>query len=274
MASAEKSENRFEKDAERYATYLETPEGRLRADLAFANVQELLPVTTGERPLRALDLGCGTGTTAIRMARLGIHVTLLDSSASMLALAEHAAVEAGIRDRVTVKHREAPNLAEVFPGESFDIVLCHNLLEYVEDPGEVLCGAARVLRDSAGVLSVLVRNQAGDVMKAALRAGDLAAAESTLTAEWGQETLYGGKVRLFTPGLLEAILKDAGLIIRARRGVRVVADYLPSQIARAGEYERIFALERRLGERGEFFGIARYLQCFAIRAGARLEGKR
>jgi len=32
-------ENRFENDAIRYAAYLETPEGRLRADLAFANLQ-------------------------------------------------------------------------------------------------------------------------------------------------------------------------------------------------------------------------------------------
>ena len=34
----------FESDASKYAAYLETPEGRLRADLAFANLQEFLPV--------------------------------------------------------------------------------------------------------------------------------------------------------------------------------------------------------------------------------------
>jgi len=34
---------RFESGADKYAAYLETPEGRLRLDLAFANLQEFLP---------------------------------------------------------------------------------------------------------------------------------------------------------------------------------------------------------------------------------------
>jgi hypothetical protein len=44
----------------------------------------------------------------------------------------------------------------------------------------------------------------------------------------------------------------------AERGVRVVADYLPPQIDRQAEYERIFELERKLGRRPEFAAIARY----------------
>jgi hypothetical protein len=31
---------RFRSEADKYATYLETPEGRLRLDLPFANLQE------------------------------------------------------------------------------------------------------------------------------------------------------------------------------------------------------------------------------------------
>ena len=104
----------------------------------------------------------------------------------------------------------------------------------------VLRGAARVLRDSSAILSVLVRNQAGEVFKAAIQAGDLAAAENGLTADWGQESLYGGKVRLFTPDSLRALLKDASLAAIAERGVRVLADYLPPQVSRSAEYERIF----------------------------------
>ncbi len=263
MKTGVKNESRFENDASRYAAYLETPEGRLRADLAFANLQEFLPASSGVNLLRALDLGCGTGAAAVRLARLGIHVTLLDSSAAMLALAERTIVEAGVSDKITVKRGDATQLAGIFQTGSFDFILCHNLLEYVDDPGAVLRGAARVMRDSSAILSVLVRNQAGEVLKAVLQMGDLAAAENNLTAEWGQESLYGGRVRLFTPEALEAILKDASLKINARRGVRVIADYLPAQISRSAEYERIFALECKLGKRREFFGVARYLHCLA-----------
>jgi S-adenosylmethionine-dependent methyltransferase len=263
MKTGVKNESRFENEASRYAAYLETPEGRLRADLAFANLQEFLPRSAGVNSLRALDLGCGTGAAAVRLAHLGIHVTLLDSSAAMLALAERTIVEAGVSDKIRVKRGNAAQLADIFQAGSFDVVLCHNLLEYVDDPAAVLRGAVRVMRDSSAILSVLVRNQAGEVLKAVLQRGDLAAAEQNLTAGWGQESLYGGRVRLFTPEALEAILKDAPLTITARRGVRVIADYLPAQISRSAEYERILALESKLGKRQEFFGVARYMHCLA-----------
>src|SRR5205814_5922521 len=68
------------------------------------------------------------------------------------------------------------------------VILCYNVLEYVDDPNTVLRGAARLLRTSSAIISVLVRNQAGEVLKAALQSGDLAAAEHNLTADWGEES--------------------------------------------------------------------------------------
>ena len=263
MKTGFQGESRFESDASRYAAYLETPEGRLRTDLAFANLDDFLSGSAAVSSIRALDLGCGAGSAAVRLARLGIPITLLDSSGAMLALAEQTIAEAGVKDKITVKRGDAAQLADIFQTGSFDIILCHNLLEYIDDPGAVLRGAARVLRDSSSILSVLVRNQAGEVLKAILQTGDLAAAEQNLTAEWGRESLYGGRVRLLTPETLEAILNDASLTTHARRGVRVIADYLPAQISRSAEYERIFALERKLGKRREFFGVARYMHCLA-----------
>src|SRR6266404_8997653 len=66
---------RFRTGAAKYAAYLETPEGRLRLDLAFSNLQDFLRQAT--RSLHDLDLGGGTGAIAVRLARLGLHVTVL-----------------------------------------------------------------------------------------------------------------------------------------------------------------------------------------------------
>ena len=255
---------RFRTGAAKYAAYLETPEGRLRLDLAFANLQEFLPQAT--QPLHALDIGCGTGAVAVRLARLGFHVTLLDASEPMLDFAQRAAREAGVGERIVVKHGDANRFAEPFHAGSFDVITCHNILEFVDDPGAVLRNAARALRDSSGILSILVRNQAGEVLKAALLGGDLVAAEQTLTAEWGDEALYGGRVRLFTPESLRAMLLESSLAVTAERGVRVLSDYLPPKISRTDEYERILQLERKLGRRPEFAAVARYTHCLAHRA--------
>src|ERR1700723_2323216 len=147
--SASPGSERFQSGANKYAAYLETPGGRLRSDLAFANLHDFLP-QQAEQPLRALDLGCGTGATAIRLARLGIHVTAVDCSAAMLDIARRAALEGGVAEKIVVKHGEASQLASLFPARSFDVILCHNILEYVDDPAAVLRDAA--LAPGAGPL--------------------------------------------------------------------------------------------------------------------------
>lgn len=255
---------RFQSDAEKYAAYLETPGGRLRVDLAFAGLQESLPETKAS--LRALDLGCGTGAIGVRLARLGFRVTLLDGSRSMLDLAARAAQEAGIADSIAAIRGDAGQLGSLFDPESFDVVVCHNILEFVEDPCAVLRNAARMLRDSSSIISILVRNRAGEVLKAALLDRDLAAAGRNLDAEWGDESLYGGKVRLFTPTSLRRMLMDSSLAVTAERGVRVVSDYLSPRLSQNDDYGRIFELERKLGQCSEFAALARYTHCVARRA--------
>ncbi|HET6933214.1 MAG TPA: methyltransferase domain-containing protein [Candidatus Angelobacter sp.] len=262
--TAKTESNRFQSDAGKYAAYLGTPEGRLRADLSFANLEDFLQPT--REPLRALDLGCGTGATAVRLARLGFQVTALDSSPAMVDFAQRAAREAEVAERITLQLGDAARLADMFTTGAFDVILCHNLLEYVDDPTAVLGGATRVMRNSSAILSVLVRNKAGEVLKAAIQAGDLAQTEDNLSSEWGQESLYGGKVRLFTANGLEAILKAASLTIAAMWGVRVLVDYLPARISRDAEYERILELERKLGRLPEFAAVARYTHCVARRS--------
>jgi S-adenosylmethionine-dependent methyltransferase len=256
---------RFWTGAAKYAAYLETPEGRLRLDLALANLQDFLPQAT--RPLHALDVGCGTGAIAVRLARLGLHVTLLDASLPMLDFTKRAAQEAGVTDRIALRHGDAEQLATLSDAGSFDLILCHNILEYVEDPCAVLRSAASALRDPSSIISVLVRNQAGEVLKAAIKDGDLTATEHSLTAEWGHESLYGGRVRLFTTESLQAMLLESSLAVTAQRGVRVLSDYLPPRVSRNDEYERVFELERKLGRRSEFAAVARYTHCLAHRAG-------
>ncbi len=258
--SADTGRGRFQSGAGDYAAYLETPEGRLRSDLAFANLEEFLRLPKPPRFLCALDIGSGAGTIAVRLAEQGVHVTLLDSSPAMLDIADRAARQAGVGGRIVLKQGDAAQAGDLFGWGSVDVIVCHNLLEYVNDPAAVMHGAARLMRGSSAILSVLVRNRAGEVFKAAIQKGDLAAAEQSLNAEWGRESLLGGTVRLFTPDSLRAMLQRAPLAVIAERGIRIVSDYLPVTVSRTKEYQRILELERKLGGRPEFAAVARYTQ--------------
>lgn len=253
---------RFQTGAQKYAAYLETPEGRLRTDLAFANVREFLPLQT-EDSLQALDIGGGTGAIGVRLARLGHHVTLLEASREMLEIADRAAKGASVDGKIALKFGNADQLENLFDAHSFDVILCHNVLEYVDNPDAVLRSCARLLCDSSSLLSVLVRNRAGEVLKSAILGGDLENAEKNLTAESVKENLYGGRSRLFSPDTLRASLKAASLESIATRGVRVISDYLPAKVNRNDDNDRIFQLDRELGRRQEFAAVARYTHCLA-----------
>lgn len=236
----------------------------MRSNLAFANVDEFLQFPRSRRSLRALDIGAGTGAMALRLARRGVHVTLLDSSPVMLDFANRAAWEAGVASKIALREGNAKQAASRFAGEFFDVILCHNVLEFVDDRRAVLRNASQVM-ESSSALSVLVRTRAGEVLKAAIQDGDLAGAGRRLDAEWGCESLFGEKVRLFTLESLNAMLGQASLAAAAIRGVRAISDYLPPKISRDTEYEEILELERKLGSRPEFAAMARYAQLLVRR---------
>jgi S-adenosylmethionine-dependent methyltransferase len=252
-------------DAEKYAAYLKTPAGRLRSELAWENLRRFLPRDAAKN--RALDAGGGTGFASVQLARLGHDVVLLDSSEQMLRIARQDADACGVTPRISFCHAETRQLRELFAAEFFDVVVCHNLLEYSEDPSTTVRDIAHVLRKD-GVVSVLVRNRAGEVLKDAVKSLDWKLAAADLTADAVVDALYGNRVRLFAPADLREMLARAGLEIVAEHGVRVFFDYLALEAPTDATYSQIFELESTLGVLPEFFAIARYIQLVARRSRA------
>ncbi len=103
----------------------------------LARVRELLP-----KDADVLEIGCGTGTTALRLAPFLGSLIATDVSAEMIAIAREKAAQ------------RAPNLsfsaapADRLPGEdeSFDAVLAFNLLHLVPDRRAVLNALRRRLK--------------------------------------------------------------------------------------------------------------------------------
>lgn len=143
-----------------------TPDARSVADQAFHDVTAelydaaLLPVfgvfssLVVERMLdrlaasapvgRALDVGCGTGAVALRLAERGLRVDGIDHSTGMLAVAEREARARGVADRVTLHTGDLRELP--FPDATFDVVSCHGVLHHLDDLRAPLAEMVRVLR--------------------------------------------------------------------------------------------------------------------------------
>lgn len=256
---------RFDADPSAYAEYLRTPLGRLRAELSWLHLRPHLPRPEGATP-RALDVGAGAGEMALRLAAMGWSVTLVDGSQRMLDHAAELAEARGLGGRVECRRLDldAGGLADALERGTYDLVVCHHVLEYVASPDALLQEARAMLR-AGGRVSLVVRSRAGEVMKRLLGGADADAAIRLLAAPRVREELYGLEVRPFDLGELRRLVGDAGLAVVAERGVRV-ADHLTATLAREDDaFERILQLELRLGESPELSAVARYLQLIAAR---------
>ncbi len=98
----------------------------------------VLKALAGERLERVLDVGCGDGTFAARVAALGARVTGLDPAPTALA-------------RARVAHPELDFVAPAadgslpFPDADFDVVTCVNVMQHVADTQSLLSEMRRVL---------------------------------------------------------------------------------------------------------------------------------
>lgn len=99
----------------------------------------------------AVDVGCGPGDVAIRLARAlpDLHVTAIDGSAPMITLARGAVMAAGLDDRIEIVHGYVPGVA--LRAHSFDAVLSKDLLHHVPDPSVLWKEIARLARPGAAV---------------------------------------------------------------------------------------------------------------------------
>jgi len=126
---------------------------RIRAlHVADTAVESAIGEALGERPFRSLlDLGTGTG----RMLELfGPHIERglgIDLSLEMLAIARSRLERAG-QKHLSVRQGDIYDLA--LPRESFDVVLIHQVLHFLDDGGRAIAEAARMLRPGGRLLVV------------------------------------------------------------------------------------------------------------------------
>lgn len=216
-------------------------------------------------PLRVLDLGGGSGNVAVVLGARGHDVTVVDPSADALATLRRRAQNAGAGQRVRGVQGDGDLLHEVLPaldgGADFDLVVCHWVLEVVDDPETTLREIAGAVRPG-GTVSVATANRAGAVLSRAL-SGHPREALALLEDRDPAPRRTRPARRRFGPAELIALVEQAGLNPGTWRGVAVVADLLEgSSDADAGA---IRELEIALAEISPYRDVATGVHVLATR---------
>jgi len=210
--------------------------------------------------MSVLDVGCGQGTQALRLATVGCQVTGVDPSPRLLELCADQALADGLEIELLPGRIE--ELEETVGNRKFDLVCCHGVFMYLSDRLTGLRSLSAHLGD-AGTLSVTFRNAHALAMRPALRRDWAAALAAFDSSEYVNElglTVSGDRVED-----IEADLRSSGLKMITWYGVRVFNDAITSDMAppEAHELAKLLDTEERAGASDPYRWMASQLHVIA-----------
>ena len=218
-------------------------------------------------PLRVLDVGCGQGTQAIALARLGHEVIGVDLSDALLRVAHDAAANEpeDVQRRLTFEIGDVLALGAEY--RDYDLVCCHGVAMYLPSLEDTVRALAEATRQG-GMISLLTRNRAGLAMRAGMT-GRWNEAVEAFDARTYDNRLGIDSVRADEPNEVQAALRRAGAATIAWYGVRLFTDHWRQERPGA-DFPAIVAAETEAARRDPFRMLAALTHTIARRSDSSL----
>lgn len=220
-----------------YLDYIKTPWGRLFYRLVWHNLEF--------KDKRILDFGSGFGVTSDHLAECN-DVTAVEPNGELL---EH---------RICNHHYEqiVGNL-EMLKGMEdgcFDVILCHNVLEYVENRAELMTEFYRLLKGD-GVLSIVKHNKNGKIMHKAVFENNIEEAMSLLNGENATSQNFGTINEYELEELQECMAER--FVLDKVYGIRTFYGIQPNSFKSDPDWEeRMFTLECAVEKEPAYSNVA------------------
>lgn len=222
----------------------------LNRDLSDIFPQVLRPPAS--TPLKVLDAGSGHAPFSLDLASLGHQVTLCDISSKMLEKATVDTADKNLESSVKILHTAIQDLPQDADG-SYDIVLCHAVLEWVHQPKDVIAHLLRQLK-KGGILSLTFYNLNGMIYKNLLRANY----QKILKEDYAGWTGSLTPTYPLLPSDVKSWLTDFGVDILCHSGMRVFHDYILDPELREQAPETVIKIELMLSRKTPYRDLGRY----------------
>ena len=150
-----------------YKDMLQQPWGKIQYDITFAQLAHL-------EDLDILDFGAGFGLVSQFLSQKN-RVTAVEPEADLLLADDH---------QTFTKIIGSLEALEDLPSQTFDVICCHNVLEYIEPSQRpaYIQDLERLLRPG-GRLSIIKHNQVGKVLQSVVLNNDIETALGLLEGE-------------------------------------------------------------------------------------------
>ena len=221
----------------------------VRQNLVAKQLNEYLP--NPSEKIRILDIGCGQGTQAIRLAQMGFTVVGVDPSVELLELAKKDSRQKNIKNIKFFKGTLELPPPEM--GNDFDIVCCHGVLMYLPKLELAISQLVAVTRPG-GIISTLTRNSFNIAMRAGM-SGDWQGAVKGFDAKYYDNRVGVKNVRADEPQEVIDALEANNAKLLSWFGVRLYTDHLDGKLL-PSDFEIILQAEEEAGRRDPYRQLA------------------
>lgn len=230
-----------------------TNKGRLRLAVLQRDLAPWLERKRADgQPLQVLDVGAGIGQLSMLFAQAGCQVTHTDISPEIVAEAQALHQQQGLQQQYQYQVAPLQQLPDLLR-QRYDIVLCHAVLEWLEDPATAITTLKQLLA-ATGRLSLMFYNRDAKVL-ANIIFGNFDYVQNDLKVK---KTVRMSPQQPILPQDMHGWLASHDLLVTQKTGVRCFHDYLRNQ-ADQSRYDELLALELRYNQQPPFADIGRYL---------------
>jgi len=229
--------------AKDYAKLVQEPWGKMFYDLLFMQ----LSIPTSPR-LKILDFGSGVGVTSNYYAAWH-EIIAVEPSREMI---DNSRVE----NKYTTIHGDIKNLKS-FENGYFDMVLCHNVLEYIEEKEPIIAELMRVLKPG-GLLSLIKHNRIGRALHTAVFKNDPKKAISLLDDSTNDKSDYLGTQYIYSNDDAATMVGKYGGVISNILGIRTFYALGQDNAVKYDDewYKNMVTLEAAASEIEEYKNVA------------------
>lgn len=194
---------------------------------------------------KILDFGSGIGVTANYLAKNNDVIAIEPDEES---------VNGRWADNQYVQIKGSTEELRKFEDETFDKIICHNVLEYAEDREDIVKEFGRILKND-GKISVVKHNRAGRVMQMVVLLNDFEHAHSLLDGNDGTTSMYGA-IRYYEDKDIENWCPS--LMIEKTLGMRTFWDMQQNQENHKDPdwQDKMVEIEMRVSDMDEYKEIA------------------
>lgn len=227
----------------------------LKRDLA-QTVEQLS--TQLKRPLKILDVGAGLAQLSLQLAAQGHMVTINDISDNMLTEAKKSAEQLGVLPQVNwlvCPYQQLEDLLGEHNKQSYDLILCHALLEWLAEPQQIMPFFAQWLAPT-GVLSLCFYNPASFIYRNLIM-GNFNLLNNPNFKSDNKKSLTPNNPVSYEEA--DAWLKAQGFMIDKVSGLRVFHDYAPLKRGGHTNPEAVIEMELRYSDQTPYKWLGRYL---------------